>query len=258
MLSPSELKKRQFSKALRGYSAIEVDEHLDFILEKYTELYRRNDELEKELSRLQTAYDQLKESEDAIRRAMVNAQREERKVIDEANDRASLILRTAQMNTSRILSDFKNQVREERVTLYKLRRAVKEFKENSLLQYKQHLEFLNQISPDLPSDDPALEMTEDDYANSLLEQMKLDIENASDAEKEPSAQAPAPDSVRRAGKGDFPEDQKMVVDFYKFALVGMILDWLNTGMKKDPEGLIRRVGEIFHGNIEAALTRVAR
>ena len=55
MLSPSELKKRQFSKALRGYSAIEVDEHLDFILEKYTELYRRNDELEKELSRLQTA-----------------------------------------------------------------------------------------------------------------------------------------------------------------------------------------------------------
>ena len=209
MLLPSELKKRQFSKALRGYSAIEVDEHLDFILEKYTELYRRNDELEKELSRLQTAYDQLKESEDAIRRAMVNAQREERKVIDEANDRASLILRTAQMNTSRILSDFKNQVREERVTLYKLRRAVKEFKENSLLQYKQHLEFLNQISPDLPSDDPALEMTEDDYANSLLEQMKLDIENASDAEKEPSAQAPAPDSVRRAGKGDFPEDQKM-------------------------------------------------
>ena len=52
MLSPSELKKRQFSKALRGYSAIEVDEHLDFILEKYTELYRRNDELEKELEKI--------------------------------------------------------------------------------------------------------------------------------------------------------------------------------------------------------------
>ena len=37
----------------------------------------------------------------------------------------------------------------------------------------------------------------------------------------------------------FPEDQKMVVDFYKFALVGMILDWLNTGMKNGPEALIR-------------------
>ena len=31
----------------------------------------------------------------------------------------------------------------------------------------------------------------------------------------------------------------MVMDFYKFALVGMILDWLNTGMKIDPEALIR-------------------
>ena len=38
MLSPNELKKRKFTKALRGYSATEVDEHLDFVLEKYTEI----------------------------------------------------------------------------------------------------------------------------------------------------------------------------------------------------------------------------
>lgn len=56
----------------------------------------------------------------------------------------------------------------------------------------------------------------------------------------------------------FPADQKMVVDFYKFALVGITLDWLNTGMKKDPEVLIRHMGEIFRGNIEITLTRVAR
>lgn len=56
----------------------------------------------------------------------------------------------------------------------------------------------------------------------------------------------------------FPADQKLVIDFYKFALVGMILDWLNTGMKRDPEAVIRRVGEILQGNIEASLARVAR
>lgn len=61
-----------------------------------------------------------------------------------------------------------------------------------------------------------------------------------------------------AHKKVFPAGQKMVVDFYKFALVGMILERLNTGMKKDPESLIRRVGEIFQGNIEMTLTRVAR
>lgn len=61
-----------------------------------------------------------------------------------------------------------------------------------------------------------------------------------------------------AHKKVFPADQKMIIDFYKFALVGMILDWLNTGMKKEPETLIRRMGEILKGNIELSLTRMAR
>ena len=187
----------------------EVDEHIAFIIEKYSELYKRNDELEKEVQRLQTDLEKIKASEDAIRRAMINAQREERKIIDEANDRANLILRTAKLNSDRILSDFKGQIREERVTLYKLRRAVREFKENTLKQYQMHLEFLNQISPDLPTDDPALEMTEDDYANSLLEQMKLDIESGIVPEDVPD-ELPEDTPVRRSSApADFPEDQKM-------------------------------------------------
>lgn len=47
MLAPHELKNREFTKSLRGYSTVEVDEHIDFIIEKYSELYRENDELEK-------------------------------------------------------------------------------------------------------------------------------------------------------------------------------------------------------------------
>ena len=161
------------------------------------------------MQRLQTDLEKIKASEDAIRRAMINAQREARKIIDEANDRANLILRTAKLNSDRILSDFKGQIREERVTLYKLRRAVREFKENTLKQYQMHLEFLNQISPDLPTDDPALEMTEDDYANSLLEQMKLDIESGIVPEDVPD-ELPEDTPVRRSSApADFPEDQKM-------------------------------------------------
>ncbi len=178
MLSPSELKKRQFSRAFRGYSANEVDEHLDFLLEKYTELYIRNDDLEKELRKVRSELDAIRTSEEAIRKAMVNAQREERRVIDEANDRANLILRTAKLNTDRIITEFKAEIREERIVLHKLRKAVAEFKANSLKQYNLHLEFLNSISPDPDAPDPELELTEDDYANSLLEQMKLALESA--------------------------------------------------------------------------------
>ena len=216
MLSPGELKKRQFSKSLRGYSPTEVDEHLDFLIEKYTELYLRCDELEKELSRSRTELDAVKENEEAIRRAMVNAQKEERKIIDEANDRADLILRTAKMNSDRILSDFKAKIREERLILFKLRRAVKEFKENSLRQYQLHLEFLNGISPDGAGGDPELELTEDDYANSLLEQMRLDLEDAR-RESEKEEEEARNTTVRRAPRADqtkeLPKMRTAVFDF---------------------------------------------
>lgn len=46
------------------------------------------------------------------------------------------------------------------------------------------------------------------------------------------------------------EDKKLIADFYKSALVGMILDWLNGGMKYDPEQMIRRLGIMLKGNVQ--------
>lgn len=52
------------------------------------------------------------------------------------------------------------------------------------------------------------------------------------------------------------DDKKLIVDFYKQALVGMVREWLDSGMKYDPELLIRRVGVILKGNIEASLQKM--
>ena len=74
MLAPHELKNREFTKSLRGYSTVEVDEHIDFIIEKYSELYRENDELEKKLRLTEAQLVALKGVEESIRSALVNAQ----------------------------------------------------------------------------------------------------------------------------------------------------------------------------------------
>ncbi len=58
-----------------------------------------------------------------------------------------------------------------------------------------------------------------------------------------------------AGSRAKEEDKKLIADFYKSALVGMTLDWLNSGMKYAPEPLIRRLGVMLKGNIEEALKR---
>ena len=51
------------------------------------------------------------------------------------------------------------------------------------------------------------------------------------------------------------EDKVLIVSFYKSALVGMIIDWLNTGMKYDPQLVVKRLGNMLSGNIKATLKR---
>lgn len=52
------------------------------------------------------------------------------------------------------------------------------------------------------------------------------------------------------------QDKELIASFYSAALVGMILDWLNTAMKNDPVLLIKRLGVMLEGNIQTALKRV--
>jgi len=51
------------------------------------------------------------------------------------------------------------------------------------------------------------------------------------------------------------EDKKFIADFYKFALVGLLLDWIKNGMREDPSIIIDRLSILVHGNISAALDR---
>ncbi|MCL2212961.1 MAG: DivIVA domain-containing protein [Oscillospiraceae bacterium] len=197
MLPPHELKVNEFTRVLRGYNAVEVDEHIKFMMDKYAELYRHNNELERELRTATAHFAELSQNEEAIRRAMVNAQRAEHKIVSEAEQRAELLTRTARQNCDKILVDFRNKIRSEQLTLHKLRSAVAEFKEMSLLQYNTHLEFLNQIAPTAGSD-PEWELTEEDFANEVLEQMKLDIAQATREDA-----TPTPPPIPLMKKDDF-------------------------------------------------------
>ncbi|MEG0924059.1 MAG: TetR/AcrR family transcriptional regulator C-terminal domain-containing protein [Anaerovoracaceae bacterium] len=49
------------------------------------------------------------------------------------------------------------------------------------------------------------------------------------------------------------EDKKFIADFYKYALVGLLLDWIKDGMKEDPKVLTDRLVLLVHGNVTEAL-----
>ncbi|NMW84559.1 TetR family transcriptional regulator [Peptoniphilus sp. AGMB00490] len=48
-------------------------------------------------------------------------------------------------------------------------------------------------------------------------------------------------------------DKRLVTDFYRAALVGLLDNWIQDGMKESPEDMIYRIGKLFDGNIERSL-----
>ena len=52
-------------------------------------------------------------------------------------------------------------------------------------------------------------------------------------------------------------EKQFVIDFYKYALVGMVLEWIRRDMKTDPAVMTERLGKMIHGDLRRALCRLS-
>lgn len=50
-------------------------------------------------------------------------------------------------------------------------------------------------------------------------------------------------------------DKAFIADFYKYAFVGLMLDWIRTGMKEDPAVLTERLSILLRGDVAGALEK---
>ena len=49
------------------------------------------------------------------------------------------------------------------------------------------------------------------------------------------------------------EDKQFIADFYKYAFVGLMLNWIRGDMKDDPEKIISRLSILIEGDVDRAL-----
>lgn len=146
MLAPHELKNKTFGKVVRGYNPNEVDDYIDFLIEKYTELYRENDELERKLKIVVTNLDEIRDEEESIRATLVKAQQLGEKIVREANEKADAITDSIKTRCEAIITDFRKQYSAERKEVWQLRNTVLDFKKNVYELYRDHIEELQSIS----------------------------------------------------------------------------------------------------------------
>jgi probable dihydroxyacetone kinase regulator len=53
------------------------------------------------------------------------------------------------------------------------------------------------------------------------------------------------------------DDKAFIAHFYKYSFVGLMLDWIDNGMKEEPQMIVDRVGTLIQGDIEKALQSFA-
>ncbi len=159
MLAPHELKNKQFQKTFKGYNPQEVDEYLEFVIEKYTEAYRENSELERKLRIVVTNLDEIKDEEESIRSTLISAQKMAEKIINDANDRADVITGAIKDRCDAVIAEFRQQLQAEKEKAWEIRTRIIDFKKQVYELYGKHIEELKDLSVNeiedivLPNDD---------------------------------------------------------------------------------------------------------
>ena len=198
MLAPHELKNKTFSKSIKGYNPAEVDEYIEFLIGKYTEVYRENNELERKLHVVVTNLDEIKDEEESIRSTLLSAQKMADKIVKDATDRADVITGAIKERCDAVIAEFKEQLKAEKEEMWDLRTRIVDFKKELFDLYRGHIESIKSVSVNeideivLPSEDALVARIFTDVKQGIEENADSDMSKTLDglAEDKPLVTLP--------------------------------------------------------------------
>ena len=59
---------------------------------------------------------------------------------------------------------------------------------------------------------------------------------------------------KSVGKGLKEEDKAFIAEFYKYAFVGVMLDWIAGGMKEDYKKIVEKMSTTLHGTVAVSIS----
>lgn len=183
MLTPQEVSERAFQKAsFGGYNMSQVDEFLDVLTGDYSTLYSENAVLKSKMKVLVDKVEEYRSTEEAMRKALMTAQRMADDLVKEAEQKKAEILQQAEGEVLRCKQEINRELESEHFRLQKAQQATAAFVEKvRALQAGQEkfLSDLQNLCPEeavpLPAD--LVEETADeidDNVQRLLAQAMMD------------------------------------------------------------------------------------
>ncbi|MCI2046726.1 MAG: DivIVA domain-containing protein [Faecalibacterium sp.] len=159
MVTAHDVNTITFDKAMRGYSVEQVDQFLEKAaaqLEqdeaRISELTKNNEALRAKAAELDKKLEGYVSYEDALKAALLNAQRMGENVIREAKQKADALVREASIRADDITRAAESKTDEQKIELERIKSEVAQFKSNVLSLYKAHIESLSTLPDTAPEE----------------------------------------------------------------------------------------------------------
>ena len=168
MITSKDVRNKRFEKAAFGYKQEEIDEFLSQLEAELDEMERERAEAN---SKIQVLADKVREymrDEDALKDALLGAQKQGHQVLNDANEKAEQILAEAKEKAAALEDEAVRQhaeameknraeIAKEKEALIEAQQQVADFKKSLFDMYKSHLELISSMPDSFDEEESAEE-----------------------------------------------------------------------------------------------------
>ncbi len=146
-MTPQDIMDKTFEKAVfGGYDMTAVDDFLNQVRDEIAALQKENATLKTKLKVLATKIEEYRGSEDAMRLALVSAQKTGTQIEADARARSDMMVAEAEAKAAKIKRDAQLEVANEEARLVEAKRASAQFLESMRLLCTKQLDFLDHLN----------------------------------------------------------------------------------------------------------------
>ena len=146
MLTPQEVSERAFQKAsFGGYNMGQVDEFLDILTGDYSALYNENAVLKNKMKVLVDKVEEYRATEEAMRKALLAAQRMADDLVREAEQKKDALLAQTQRDVEVRRTELARELEAEEYRLKKAKEETAAFVEKIRALHAQEAEYLSHL-----------------------------------------------------------------------------------------------------------------
>lgn len=154
MISASDIRDRKFEKAAFGYKQEDIDDFLAELISEFEQIDAERDDLHSKIQILADKVREYRQDEDALKDALLGAQKQGHQVIAEAQEKADSIIAQAEAKAKELIDEAtvqheaameknRQEIEKEKKNLYEAQKQVTEFKKTLFDMYKSHLEMIS-------------------------------------------------------------------------------------------------------------------